>query len=590
MDRCRRPYHVLEPLRLLLLSASLVASGACDRGGASNSARGGGGESTPAATGSAGAAAPAAAAPGVFTDVAQSSGIDFKHTNGAAGKWRIFECMTAGGAFLDYDLDGDLDIFLTQSNDYDAPNPNITSRLYRNDGGKFADVTGASRMGLVAYALGCASADYDNDGDPDMYISCVGPDFLFRNNGDGTFADATSEARIKEDKFSSSAAWFDYDKDGFLDLYVARYCRGHLEPNKFCKSIGSEDIEYCGPKAYRQETDLLFHNRGDGTFEDVSAAMGIDKISGYGFAVICSDLDGNGWLDVYVACDQSPAKLWLNFDGTRFEECATQRGAAFDMNSVAIAGMGIVAEDFDMDDDFDLFVTNLVEKNALFLRNNGGYFEDCSARWGERSWLRSYTGFGVVAFDQDHNGRLDMFIACGAVQRPLRPQFHANPYYEVNVFIRQDEKGRFRDASAELGSVREPGLSRGIAVADYDEDGDMDVLVCRTNAAPQLLRNDQRGEGNWLLVDAVGADGRRPALNTVFTVEAGGQRWKREVRPHQSYLTTSDARVHFGIGKNDRIERVTARWLDGRVESWEGIAANQLLTLRYGTGITPGIR
>jgi hypothetical protein len=523
----------------------------------------------------------------VFTDVAAAAGLDFVHTNGATGRWRIFEIVTSGGAFLDHDGDGDLDVFLTQGNDYDAPDPGVTSRLYRNDGGSFTDVTEGAGAGLAAYTMGASAADYDGDGDVDLYVTAVGPDALLRNDGSGVFSDVTAAAGLGDPGLGTSAVWFDYDRDGDLDLYVARYLEGY-EAVERCHRAISDEPDYCAPLAYAPVSHLLYRNRGDGTFEDASAPAGITAARGYGLAVISSDFDGDGWLDLYVACDQSPALLWINRRDGTFVERGMAAGAALSGNGEPIAGMGVVAEDFDSDLDLDLLVTNLIEERSLFLRNDDGLFLDVSTSWGEPGWLSARTGFGVVAFDQDHDARLDLFIGNGAVIRASDPPVPERPYDQPNSFVRQSADGRFRDATAEVGgAAMQPGLSRGVAVGDYDEDGDMDVLVCRTNSAPQLLRNEQSGKGHWLLVETVGPRGRGPVLNAVVTVEAGGRRQVREVRAQQSYLTTSDVRLHFGLGRAALAERVSVRWPDGRRESWNGIAADRKLVLRYGEGSSP---
>jgi hypothetical protein len=261
------------------------------------------------------------------------------------------------------------------------------------------------------------------------------------------------------------------------------------------------------------------------------------------------------------------------------------KGAAVNMEGLPIAGMGVVGEDFDSDGDFDLFITNMAKESNLFLRNRDGFFEDVSFKWGMPQWTIPWTGFGVVAFDQNHNGRFDLFVANGAVMRPQRPPAPERPYDEPNQFLRQRPDGRFEDASREIDpSILAPDRSRGVATGDYDNDGDLDVLVCRTNGPPQLLRNNEQSDRHWLMVKTVGSRGVSPVLNAVITLHCGDRSFRREVRTHVSYLTTSDPRLHFGLGEIDTIDRLVVEWPDGRVEQFEGIGVNQFVTVVHGQG------
>lgn len=520
-----------------------------------------------------------------FTDVTLETGIDFIHENGAAGDYVLCEIMGAGGAFVDYDGDGWLDIFLVQSGKYGRDEPGMTSRLYRNDGtGRFIDATVSSGAGIAGYGMGCAAADYDQDGFPDLFITRVGPDALLHNNGDGTFSDVTRQAGLENDGYSSSAAWLDYDRDGSLDLYVAQYTALTPESQVPCTNyLGHR--EYCDPSATPATRHLLYHNRGDGRFEDVSTVAGIALRKGYGLAVACSDFDADGWVDIYVANDQSPAFLWRNLGDGTFADVALQTGCAYNGQGVAIAGMGIVAEDFDRDGDLDIFVTNIRQFSSLFLRNDDGAFADMGFRWGNVSWMTPYTGFGAVAFDQDNDGKLELFVANGAVSRDRSAQQLEQAYAEPNQFLRRDSSDRFVSAADELApDIAAPAVSRGLACGDYDNDGDVDLLVCRNDARPQLLRNNHDGGGNWLAVLPQDARGLGPVLNALITVEAGDQRWSRECRVHHSYLVSTDPRVHFGLGDAEEVDQISVRWPDGQLEWFPGTAVNRLLALRRGTG------
>ena len=508
----------------------------------------------------------------LFTDVTAESGIDFVLDNGARGDYALFEIMKGGGGFLDFDGDGRLDIHLV-------------NRLYRNAGnGRFVDVTGSSGTFIPVSGMGLAAADYDRDGDVDLYITHVGRDMLLRNNADGTFTDVSGLAGVATDGLGSSAAFLDYDRDGWPDLYVLRYMEWPPRPEKVCSDLAGRR-DYCGPTAYKPTTDRLYRNLGDGRFEDVTESAGIDAAAGYGLAVLCSDFDGDGWVDIYVANDQSPAFLWSNQGDGTFAERGLVAGCAFNGTGEAIAGMGTAAEDFDDDGDLDLFVTNIRYRDNLILRNDGGSFEDVGYRWGRWDWLRPYTGFGTVAIDADLDGRLELFVANGAVQRRPTPLITGRPYVEPDQFLRQDDEGRFTsDAGAFGEQLLVPAPSRAVAYGDYDNDGDVDLLVVRNVGPPQLLRNDQQSGNHWLIVATADEIGGGAVLNARITVAAGSRRWLREVRPHQSYQATSDPRVHFGLGAADRVDTLTVQWPDGRREQWRDIAADQIVTIERGAG------
>lgn len=525
-----------------------------------------------------------------FTDVTLESGLDFVHHNGAAGEFVLLEIMGPGGAFLDYDGDGWLDVYCVQGGWYGRGDADRISRLYRSSGAdergavRFTDLTLASGAGVPAYGMGCAVADYDNDGHPDIFVTRVGADVLLRNRGDGSFEDVSAGIGLAGDGYSSSAAWLDYDRDGYLDLYVAQYTELTPESQAPCNDfLGHRD--YCDPSATPQTRDYLFKNLGGERLADVSLQTGIALRRGYGLAVACSDFDSDGWVDIYVANDQSPAFLWKNRGDGTFVEVGAQAGCAYNGHGVAIAGMGIVAEDLDGDSDMDLFVTNIRQFSHLFLRNEGRMFTDVGHRWGEVRWMVPYTGFGAVAIDQDHDGRLELFVANGAVSRDRSTQVYERAYAEPNQFLRRDASGRFVSAQEELPpDVAEPAVSRGLAYGDYDNDGDMDLLVFRNNARPQLLRNDRTGAGNWLMVLPVDARGLGPVLNARVRIEAGERSLVRECRVHESYLASTDPRVHFGLGDLERVDRVAIAWPDGEVEWFGGTSANRVLALQRGTG------
>ncbi len=518
-------------------------------------------------------AVPAGSAP--FLDVTAQVGPDFVHVNSARGEYRLWEIMGGGAGFLDFDGDGDLDLYLVQSDDAGGEG----SRLYRNDDGTFVDATSSANAGVPGIGMGCAAADWDRDGDPDLYVTRVGEDVALRNDG-GRFVDVTATAGLGTPGYSSSAAFLDFDRDGFPDLYVTRYVSGH--EGRCQTATGTR--EYCNPTALDPTADVLYRNRGDGTFEDVSAPAGIAAERGYGLALLATDFDDDGWVDVYVANDQSPAFLWHNRGDGTFEETALLAGCAFNGDGEAIAGMGTAANDLDGDGDLDLFVTNIREESNLFLQNDGGMFTDAGWAWGALEWMQPHTGFGTAMFDADRDGRLDLFIANGSVIALPSPEDPARPYAQSDQYLSRDADGRFVDRSKNFPpGVLAPAVSRAVAPGDFDNDGDLDLLVGRNGEAPQLLRNEADA-GHWLGIVPVEGESAVPVLNARVIVEAGGRRFTGEVRPQQSYLASGDPRVHVGLGDLSGTDRIVVRWPDGRRESWPGGEVNRYVTLRRGEG------
>ncbi len=496
-----------------------------------------------------------------FADVTDESGMAFVHEAGARGDYWLPEGIGSGGAFLDYDADDDADLFLVQGGLPEGPNDHWRAHLYRNDGGmRFTDVTEASGAGVPGYGIGAAAADWDADGDPDLFVTRLGANVLLRNDG-GRFVDVTEEAGVGDEGFGSSATFLDYDLDGQLDLFVVNYVGWAPEREGACfDPAGIRD--YCSPMAYDAATaDRLWRGLGDGTFEDVTESAGIASTVGNGLGVIATDFDGDGWTDVYVANDQTPAFLWMNQGDGTFLEDATFRGAAFSADGLAIAGMGVAAEDLDADGDVDLVVTNIRDQTHLGLRNDDGFFEDASHGWGLADWSFPYTGFGIALFDQDHDGFLDGLVANGAVNRWAEPFAADNPFAEPNHFLRRDRTGRFEEASGEVGAaVTAPAMSRGVLTADLDGDGDLDAVVTNNRGRAQLLRNDNASGLAWSIVEL-------PQLNARVTFHAGTRTFVRELRPQAGYLSSNEPIVHVGLGTVTHIDSVSVRWADGTVET-----------------------
>jgi len=513
-----------------------------------------------------------------FADVTEESGVDFVHEAGARGDCWLPEGIGSGGAFLDWDVDGDPDLFLVQGGFLGEANDGWRSRLWRNDGGmRFTDVTDAARAGVPGYGLGAAAADWDGDGDPDLLVTRLGPNVMLRNDG-GRFVDVTARAGTGDPGFGTSAAFLDYDADGVLDLFVVNYVDWAPEREGACYDpAGIRD--YCSPLSYRAPSvDRLWRGRGDGTFEDVTERAGIDAAAGNGLGVVASDFDGDGRIDVYVANDQTPAFLWINRGDGTFVEDAAFRGAAFSADGLAIAGMGVAAEDLDSDGDFDLVVTNIRDQSHLGLRNDAGQFEDASREWGLADWSVPYTGFGIALFDQDHDGFLDGLVANGAVNRWAEPLDPENPFAEPNQFLRRDRSGRFILADAEAGPpVTAPAMSRAVLTADADGDGDLDVVVTNNRGRARLLRNDQASGLAWSVVE-VGE------LNTRVAFHAGGRVHVRELRPHAGYLGSNEPIVHAGLGAVSNVDSVVVTWPDGTSETWRGLPVDTRLRLVRGEG------
>lgn len=526
----------------------------------------------------------------LFVDIARQVGIDFVQDPGTEGKLSTPEIMGSGAAFLDYDNDGRLDVYLIQAGPLpETKKPRPPNRLYHQEAdGTFTDRTAESGLGDTGYGTGVAVGDIDNDGWVDVYVANYGPDALYRNLGNGKFENVTVRAGIQGDVWTSSAVFCDYDRDGFLDLYVDHYVKS--DPAKVCVT-GDGAPDYCSPQSLPYERDVLYHNEGNGTFADVSKKSGILGARLPGLGVICHDFTGDGLPDLYVGNDGEANNLWVNQGDGTFEDQAFLMGVAVNALGRPQASMGLVLGDVDRDGDLDLFMTHLTDDYNTLYRNDGKIgFEDATASAGLLAPSLAFTGFGTAFVDYDDNGDLDLVVVNGAVNRHAPfPGAHMSEYWnhyaEPKHLYRNDGKGAFRDVSQQAGSFStDVDLSRGLAVGDVDNDGDLDLLVSNTAGPARLYRNDAPKVGKWLRVRAWDEAHHRDAHGAVVTVLAGGRQYLAVADPGFSYLSSNDPRAYFGIPGATRADWVKVRWPDGTEETFPGVALDQSIVLKKGSG------
>jgi hypothetical protein len=536
-----------------------------------------------------------------FREAAAETGLRFQHFTGATGQFYLPEIMGSGVALLDYDGDGDLDIFLVQGTVLEpgksASDARFSppagskpgNRLFRNmlkETGKlqFIDVTDQAGLNNVSYGMGVAVADYNNDGYPDLFVTNFGSNILYRNNGNGTFTDVTREAGLADGGWSASPSFVDYDRDGYLDLYVTHYLDFTVRGNRECFDPAGER-DYCPPSAYKPMLHRLFRNLGNGKFQDVTHAAGVDAAIGPGLGVISADFNGDGWPDIYVANDGAANLLWLNNRDGTFREAALLSGAAYSEDGLARAGMGVTAGDFDGAGNESIFVTNLTREGATLFRNNGhGEFTDATREFGLYQPTFPYTGFGVHWFDYDNDGRPDLFVANGAVTIVEKLRGEPYPFHQRNLLL-HNEGPRFRETSAEAGPPFQLSeVGRGAAFGDINNDGRVDIVVANNNGPVRLLLNETAPTGHWLEVRLQGVKCNRDGIGARVAVLREGQKplWGR-AHTDGSYLSASDVRVHFGLGQNPDAG-VLVEWPDGSKETWDHVRADSLVTLRQGRG------
>jgi hypothetical protein len=525
-----------------------------------------------------------------LTDVTASAGIAFRHNSGAFGGKLLPETLGSGCAFLDYDADGWLDILLVNGMDWPGhQRQHSTLRLYRNNrNGTFTDVTRAAGLDIEMYGMGVAVGDYNNDGFPDIFITCVGQSRLFRNTGKGTFVDVTQKSRLGgRQALSTSALWFDYDRDGLLDLFVCNYVKWSPEHDVFC-SLDGKHKSYCTPEAYRGETCWLFHNRGDGTFEDVTARSGIFDSSSKALGVAMFDYDRDGWPDLLVAHDTQPNKLYRNQRNGTFKDVGMEAGIALSTEGKARAGMGVDTGDFSNSGTPGIAITNFDnEMIGLYRELRNGVYEDVSTQAGVGLPSRNSLGFGCVFFDANLDGWLDLAVANGHIDDTVRNIRGNVGYAQPPQLFLNDGKGAFRDISAEAGAeFAQPKVGRGVACGDFDRDGDVDLLITTNNGPGYLYRNNQSAGNGSIRFRLVGTKSNRDAIGAEVHIECGGTKQSRLVKSGSSYLSQSELPVTFGLGKRDQIDRVVIQWPSGRTEEYKNLAAGKAYQCVESKGIS----
>ena len=521
-----------------------------------------------------------------FIDVTAEAGIAFKHINGASDRKFYLETMGSGAAFLDYDNDGDLDLYIVNG----APLPGFettdlpTNILYQNNGnGRFSDVTAAAGVGDTSYGMGCVAADYDNDGDADLYITNFGENLLYRNNGDSTFTDVTTHAGVGNgEKWSSSCAFVDYDHDGNLDLYVVNYLDYDIGKDRDWHDSRGQRI-YSNPQVYAGISDTLYRNNGNGTFTDVTRQAGVYNNDGKGLGVTCGDYDNDGRIDIYVANDTTPNFLYRNAGGGRFVDIGPFAGAAYNEHGVSEGGMGVDFGDYNNDGALDIFVTNFSnETNTLYHNTADGALIDFTniAGLGEVSFLK--LAFGTKFFDANNDGALDLFVANGHL---YPTESDALEYAQTDQLFINTGDGTFAEASDRSGEYfSTKRVGRGAAFGDYDNDGDTDLFVVNLNQEGTLLRNEGGNNHNWLMIQTVGTKSNRDGIGARVEVITRSHSQMKEVQAGSSYLSGHDLRLLFGLGTETIAETVKIIWPSGIEQTLVDVEANQMLVITEEVG------
>jgi hypothetical protein len=527
-----------------------------------------------------------------FTDVAAAAGINFRHDNAASPEKYLIETMGAGCAWIDYDQNGLFDLYLVNSAPTRAYAPKTAQRsaLYRNNGdGTFTDVTAKAGVGAEnLFGMGVAVGDYDNDGFPDLLVLGYGRSILYHNNGDGTFTDVTARAGVENPgRWASSAAWFDYDNDGRLDLVIANYIDWSPDHNFYCGDHGPGLRSYCHPDDYQGEPATLLHNNGDGTFTDVSKISGIAQKPGNGLGVVTFDYDGDGRQDIFISNDSMPNFLFHNEGDGTFREIAYSAGVAVSMDGLPEAGMGVDAADTRGLGRMDIIVTHLDQQLARLYQNAGdGTFDDATFRAKMSYDTFHLSGFGTRFMDYDNDGLQDLFIANGHVLDNIERYHAGTRYAEPKSMFRNIGRGVFQNVSDALGKdFQLPRVSRGVAVGDFDNDGDLDILVSNNGGAPQLFRNDGGNANHWIELFLIGVKSNRDAVGARVEITSGDLLQYEQRKGGMSYQSAQDPRLHFGLGAHLRVDSIVVRWPSGTITRLANIPADRIITVKEGEGL-----
>jgi enediyne biosynthesis protein E4 len=536
--------------------------------------------------------APRPSGPIEFTDVTAQAGIHFKHNTGAFGKKYLPETMGSGVCIIDYDNDGWPDILFVNSMDWPGhkTGKSFPALYHNNKDGTFTDVTGKAGLAIEMYGMGCAVGDFDNDGFDDIYITTAGSNHLFRNLGNGKFADVTAKAGVADPGFSASAVWFDYDNDGKLDLFVTHYVEWSIATDQYC-SLDNKNKSYCTPQRFIGESSTLFHNRGDGTFENVTKRAGLYDPTSKSLGVALIDYDNDGWIDLFVSNDTEPNKLYRNNHNGTFTDVAVAAGVAYGEAGTARAGMGTDAADFDGSGLPGLVVGNFTNEGIALYQNDGsGLFTDKAPAAGIAQMSTKSLTFGALFFDYDLDGLPDILAINGHVSDDISVVQPTVKYAEPPQLFHNLGKGRFEDVTNRVGSAfPRPIVGRGAAYLDFDNDGDLDLVITANNGVAHLLRNDNGNQNDFLRIKAVGTRSNRDGIGAKVTVKtAGGTRLSEMVKSGSSYLSQSEMPLTFGLGKPAPAKTVMVEvtWPSGRRDSVSDVKPNQFITIQEGKGLT----
>ena len=529
-----------------------------------------------------------------FEEVSKEAGIEARIICGTPEKKSILDVNGTGACWFDYDNDGHVDLYIVNGSTVEDLKSGKGRRqqnyLYRNSGdGTFTDLTEAAGVAGDGWGQGCAAADYDNDGYTDLLVTNFGPNELFHNNGDGTFTETGDATGVAGgDTWHTGVAFADYDNDGFVDIYIAGYVEFDVdEPANYAKLCYHRTMPtFCGPRGFVAAPDFLYHNNGDGTFSDVTREAGVEDTElYYGLGVAFEDFDGDGHPDIFIANDASFNYLYRNLGNGKFKEEALRAGIACCEDGVEQADMGIAVGDYNNDGRPDVFITTYSEDHYSLFQNQGKFFVDVTRETGLYKVTLPYLGWGALLFDYDHDGFRDLFTANGHIFPGADEHFTDTPYRQQLLLLKNSGGEKFEDVSREVGlAALEPTAGRGAAASDYDNDGDIDVLVVNMDATPSLLRNRLGGSRNWLQVRTIGTRSNRSGIGARVEVVAGGLKLTDSVRSGGSFLSHNDMRLHFGLGPQKRVDLVTVSWPSGVVDRVRNVAVNQQIVIEEGKG------